>query len=116
MPHLALTATATSQDIKSLGSILEFDKPAVRIQNIDRPNIFYEVRKRLPNIKKYEQYDEILLEICYELKELSINFPVTIVYCDNFEAIGYSYVYFEHELGDKAYHPHNAAIPENRIF
>lgn len=116
MPHLALTATATPKDIQQLCSILEFDKPAVVIQNTDRTNIFYEIRERLPNIKKYEKYNEILQDICEEFESLKLKFPVTIVYCDNLEAIRYSYMYCQHILGEQAYYPEGENIPENRIF
>ncbi|KAJ8304185.1 hypothetical protein KUTeg_017768 [Tegillarca granosa] len=92
IPHLALTATATPEDLRNLSCLFEFHEPAFVILNPDRENIFYEIRYRLPNIKKYETYDCILQEICNKMKRLHQNFSVTIVYCDNLEAIGYSYV------------------------
>lgn len=116
IPHLALTATATPTAIKSLSSILQLRDVIQIISNPDRPNIFLEVRHRLPNIKKYEKYNEILKPLCVELKEKLMDFPVTIVYCDSLESVGYSYQYIDHELGAMQYLPMENKIPENRLF
>ncbi|XP_062621285.1 uncharacterized protein LOC134282890 [Saccostrea cucullata] len=114
VPHLALTATATSSDLKLLSSLLEFQNTHFIVANPDRPNIYLEIRKRLPNIRKYEKYDEILKTIGSEILVQLEAFPVTLVYCDNLESVGYSYMYIYQILGSKAYCG-KEAIPENRI-
>lgn len=115
IPHLALTATATSADLKVLSTTLDFRETHYIIANPDRPNIFMEIRRRLPNIKKYEKYDALLGEISQEFQETLQEFPVTIVYCDNLESVGYSYAYMHHALGEKAYCDKDQT-PENRMF
>ncbi|KAJ8303717.1 hypothetical protein KUTeg_018640 [Tegillarca granosa] len=57
--QLALTATATPEDLRNLSCLFEFHEPAFVILNPDRENIYYKIRSRLPNIKKYEKYDDI---------------------------------------------------------
>lgn len=114
IPHLALTATATSSDLKLLSNLLEFQNTHFIVANPDRPNIYLEIRRRLPNIKKYEKYDEILKEIGSEILVKLAAYPVTLVYCDNLESVGYSYMYIYQLLGLNAYCG-KEAIPENRI-
>lgn len=97
-----------------LTEVLQYRNTQFVISNPDRPNISLEVKKRLPNIHKFEKIDKILDEILAEFSEKLDKYPVTIVYCDNLEAIGYSYVYTEQKLGAKAYTPEEQ-IPENRI-
>lgn len=41
-------------------------------------------------------------------------YSVTLVYCDNLESVGYSYMYIYQLLGSKVYCG-KEAIPENRI-
>lgn len=115
MPHLALTATATKSAMARLTEVLQYRNTQFVISNPDRPNIYLEVTNRLPNIHKFEKFDKILDEILAEFSEKLDKYPVTIVYCDNLEAIGYSYVYTEQKLGARAYTPEEQ-IPENRIF
>jgi superfamily II DNA helicase RecQ len=85
------------------------------VVNPDRPNIYIEVRKRLPNVHKFEKFDEILDDIVLEFNQKLLNYPVTIVYCDSLEAIAYSYMYTEQILGPRAYSPEKE-IPQNRLF
>ncbi|XP_048748069.2 bifunctional 3'-5' exonuclease/ATP-dependent helicase WRN-like [Ostrea edulis] len=80
IPHLALTATSTSADLKLLSKTLDFRETHYIIANPDRPYIFIEIRRRLPNIKKFEKYDALLGEISPEFEDKLQEFPVTIVY------------------------------------
>ncbi|XP_062593630.1 bifunctional 3'-5' exonuclease/ATP-dependent helicase WRN-like [Saccostrea cucullata] len=115
VPHLALTATATKSDIARLSEVLQYRDTQFVIANPDRPNIYLEIRSRLPNIRKFEKFDNILAEIVSELSDKLDRYPVTIAYCNNLEAIGYAYVYTEQKLGPRAYIPQEG-VPENRIF
>ncbi|XP_062581615.1 bifunctional 3'-5' exonuclease/ATP-dependent helicase WRN-like [Saccostrea cucullata] len=104
-PNLAMTATTTKSAMESLTKILQFKDPNFIIENPDRPNIFIEVRERLPNLRKYEKQEKILSPLVTELKEKLLNFPVTVVYCDNLETVGYGYQYITSELGEYQYIP-----------
>lgn len=97
MPHLALTATATKSAMARLTEVLQYRNTQFVISNPDRPNIYLEVKNRLPNIHKFGTFEKILDGISGEFSEKLDKYPVTIVYCDNLEAIGYSYVYTEQE-------------------
>nr|XP_022298997.1 ATP-dependent DNA helicase Q-like 3 [Crassostrea virginica] len=52
IPQLALTATATPKCVEQLCEILQLRNVKLVFSNPDRPNIYYEVKTRLPNIKK----------------------------------------------------------------
>lgn len=59
------------------------------IENVDRLNIFLEIRVRFLNIKKFEKYDDLIEFVILELREKRFLFFVIIMYVDNFEALGY---------------------------
>ena len=67
--HLLLTATATVASINTLTLQMNLKNPDVISHNTDRPNIYLEIRQRLPNIKKFEKYDDLILPISSELKQ-----------------------------------------------
>lgn len=67
--HLLLTATATVSATETLSKVMNLKAPVVVAENVDRPNIFLEIRNRLPNIKKFEKYDDLIHPIALELKE-----------------------------------------------
>lgn len=114
--HLALSATCTPPNIKCIVQILQYDNPAVIKVNPDRPNIYLEVKKRLPNNRKHEKWDEIFAPLASQLL-LELNaFPLTIVYMESLEALGYAYQYFSYTLKEKQYIPVDEQFPENRIF
>lgn len=83
-------------------------------ENVDRPNIFLEIRARLPNIKKFEKYDDLIEPVISELREKRLLFPVTIMYVDNLEALGYFFQYAAHNLQDLGYD--GEKNPQNRLF
>ncbi|OWF53875.1 Bloom syndrome protein-like [Mizuhopecten yessoensis] len=45
-----------------------------------------------------------------------LNFPVTTVYCDSLESVGYSFQYVDAQLQAQQYIPMEDQGPENRIF
>ncbi|XP_062577985.1 ATP-dependent DNA helicase Q1-like [Saccostrea cucullata] len=112
--HLSLTATATETSIESLGKVLQYINPVIIKANPDRPNIFLEKIVRPPNINKVKKLDTIIEPLCEELKEKRENFPVTIVYVENLESLGYFYQYVNSELREHQYV--GEPNPENRIF
>lgn len=59
------------------------------IENVDRLNIFLEIRVRFLNIKKFEKYDDLIEFVILELWEKRFLFFVKIMYVDNFEVLGY---------------------------
>lgn len=70
----------------------------------------------MPNIKKHEKFDEILGDISKEFEQKLDQFPVTIVYCDGLESVGYSYTFINQTLGERAYFDRDDKTPENRMF
>ncbi|XP_013409162.1 uncharacterized protein LOC106172806 [Lingula anatina] len=112
--HLVLTATATPAAVKSLVKLLNFKDHVVVSANVDRPNIYIEICKRLPNIHKFEKLDGIIQPIAEELKEKQHDFPVTIINVDNLESLGYFYQFVSYHLQEKGYK--GEQIPQNRIF
>lgn len=93
---------------------MQYSKPVVITVNPDRPNLYLEIKTRLPNIHKYDKYDDIIQPLTQELKDLGDRYPVTIVYVESLEALGYFYQYINYELKDDQYI--GDPIPENRIF
>ncbi|XP_033751152.1 LOW QUALITY PROTEIN: ATP-dependent DNA helicase Q-like 3 [Pecten maximus] len=112
--HLALTATATAKSVENLSKVLNFDRPVVITLNVDRPNIYIEVRKRLPNIRKFDKLNNIITPIADELREKRDVFPVTIMYVESLESLGYFFQFLTHNLSDISYN--GDAVPQNRIF
>ncbi|XP_048730661.2 ATP-dependent DNA helicase RecQ-like [Ostrea edulis] len=90
--------------------------PVIVSSNPDRPNIFIEVCRGLPNVNKMDKLDAALEPIARELRGKLLSFPVTVVYVNDLASLGYCYQYIEDELQDNAYHPKTEKIPENRIF
>ena len=97
-----------------LGNVLQYNSPVIVHMNPDRSNISIEVKIRLPNIKKYDEYNDIIEPLSNELKTKLTDFPVTIVYVESLEALGYIHQFLNYELKDQQFV--GEAIPENRIF
>ncbi|XP_076108871.1 ATP-dependent DNA helicase Q1-like [Mytilus galloprovincialis] len=112
--HLAVTATATPSCIQSLSKILQYINPTIIKVNPDRPNLFLEIKTRLSNLQKFSKYDDIVVPLAQELKTKREKFPLTIVYVESLEALGYFYQFINYELKEEQYI--GEAIPENRIF
>lgn len=73
---------------------MNLKNPTVYYENVDRPNIFLEIRKGLPNVKKFDQYDELIKPIAIELKEKKHSFPLTIMDVENIESMGYFFIFY----------------------
>ncbi|XP_048245704.1 ATP-dependent DNA helicase RecQ-like [Haliotis rufescens] len=114
--HLALTATATPAAVKTLASNLQFTDHGLVTINPDRPNIYLEVKSRLPNIRKFDKLDDLIHPLAQELHSKLADFPVTIVYINNDADLGYSYQYVARYLGQDGYLPKDCPTPENRLF
>ena len=112
--HLALTATATVNLVKALENVLNYNSPDIVWANLDRPNIYIMIEKELPNINKIEKYDDMIMPVANELKEKLTNFPLTIMYVESLECLGYFYQYLAHELKEMQFC--GEPIPPNRIF
>ncbi|XP_069123906.1 ATP-dependent DNA helicase Q1-like [Argopecten irradians] len=115
-PHLAVTATASPSSILDLAKTLQYQDHATVTMNPDRSNIYIEVKPRLPNSRKTDKFDELIDPLSCELKSKLLAFPVTIVYVENLEALGYYYQYLNSTLGELQYAPISNKIPEGRIF
>jgi hypothetical protein len=74
-----VTAIATPTYIHMLGNVLQYNSPVIVQMNPDRSNIFIVVKTRLPNIKKYDEYSDIIEPLSNELRTKLTDFPVTIV-------------------------------------
>lgn len=61
--HLTLTATATQNSLKELEKTLNYRNPNIIIANPDRQNIYLEVKRRLPNAKKIDKFDDLIVPI-----------------------------------------------------
>ena len=116
IPHLATSATLTPASIKCLEKVLQYTDPAVVKLNPDRVNICITVKNRLPNVNKSEKYDQLIMPIAQELKIHLRKFPLTIVYVESLEALGYFYQVLNHELKELQYDPPHLKRPENRLF
>lgn len=112
--HLAVTATAAPSAIQELCKILQYENPCIIKVNPDRPNIFIDVRTRLPNIKKIDKLNDMIEPLARQLKAQMLEFPLTIVYAESLEAVGYFYQYTSNKLGKLQYI--GESCPENRIF
>ncbi|XP_050399683.1 uncharacterized protein LOC126816912 [Patella vulgata] len=113
--HLVVTATLTNSGITSITNDLQLITPTVVKMNPDRQNIFIEKKLTLPNLRKYEKFDDLIQPISAELKQLKSEFPVTIVYVDSLECLYYCYNFTEKFVGKSGY-VGIEQTPENRIF
>ena len=117
-PFVALTATAPP---RLQGAIIEkfgLENPVYILENPDRPNIFYKVMSRPSPVKETndDQFEKLIQELGFELKQLKNKFPVTIVYT-SLQLCGFGYCVLDRLLGDEQYYPPGcAAIPSNRLF
>ena len=83
--------------------------------NPDRTNIYIGKKARLSNIYKFEKLDSIIEPFAQELFENPETFPLTIMYMENLESLGYCYKFLDCFLGNKQYIG-KVGVPENRIF
>ena len=114
VPVVALTATASKADVKAIKDSLNMKKPLEVIGDPNRANIFYE--KVFRKGDDIEFFEELLKPMASELKEVTLNYPLTIVYLP-LKWCGFAFKFFEKQLGNEQYYPLEAeALPENRLF
>ncbi|XP_068761606.1 putative ATP-dependent DNA helicase Q1 [Montipora capricornis] len=112
VPVIALTATASKEDVIAIKESLNLKSPLKIIGNPNRPNIFYE--KVFRKGEDIDFYDELLQPIACGLTKSTVEYPLTILYLP-LKWCGFSYKYFVSQ--QKQYYPSNAAsLPENRLF
>ena len=114
VPVVALTATASRQDIEVIKQSLNLKNPIEVIGNPNRPNIFY--KKVFRKGDDTEFFEKLLEPIACDLKEKKVTYPTTIMYLP-LRWCGFAFKYFEKQLGDEQYHHSRAeAKPDNRLF
>ena len=113
-PFLILTATAPKHTQETIKVSLHLSNPRIIIANLNRPNIFIEVAKRL-SVSSEESYESILLPIAQKLKEALVHYPLTIIYLP-LKWCGYAFKLFMEELGDRSYFPCDNVSPKNCLF
>ena len=114
VPVVALTATASKEDVKGIKESLNLKNPLEVIGDPNRPNIFYEKLFRKGN--DIDFFEELLKPMVCELKEERLNYPLTILYLP-LKWCGFAFKFFERQLGNEQYYPLGTeALPENRLF
>ena len=111
--HIALTATATPANIGIFTECLYYKTPEIIKVNPDRINIKYIIQERLPNIRKYEKLDNIMMPLIDQLKLGVKNFPLTIIYIENRESLGYCYRLLEDKVKIKCFAQFHKRYPES---
>ncbi|XP_060084050.1 bifunctional 3'-5' exonuclease/ATP-dependent helicase WRN-like [Ylistrum balloti] len=114
--HLAVTATSSPSSILDLSKTLQYKNHVIVTVNPDRPNIYIDKKPRLPNSNKTDKYDELIDPLAQELKIKLRDFPVTVLYVESLDALGYYYQYLNYTLKELQYHPTSDKTPEARIF
>lgn len=82
---VALTATATTETISEISSVLKFKNCSIITTSIDRPNVYIEICKRLPSSGKWENMAEKSIEECalpiiQDMIRKKSSFERTIIY------------------------------------
>ena len=80
VPWLALSATLTPVKIHHVGKVLGFRNVKTISKSINRPNIFLDIRKKLPNTNLLKCISSVVDPILDELESLQHNFPVSLVF------------------------------------
>lgn len=114
IPHVALTATATTSTKELIIDSLRLDNAFLVEANPDRSNIFYESKLR-PSSGE-EKLNAVLAPLADELKERKIEMPFTIVY-GTLATCADAFLFFSQHLGKDQYFPAGADhISKNHLF
>lgn len=105
-PVVVLTATAPTKHIKAIKNILVIGKSKTVIGDLDRPNIYLEKKRRKPARLGAESYESVLLPFAMGLRDMLVNYPLTIIYLP-LKWCGYAYKFFLEVLGNKSHYPHD---------
>lgn len=110
VPLLAATATATPSVRKEVINLLDMKGCEFVFVSPDRPNIYYEVRKRINIETDFEP-------LIASLVDKRSNANRVIVYCRSLNMVADLYAHFLYKLGDKSYYPEGEEhISDNRLF
>lgn len=111
---IALTATANGVDRVKIKHSLNMNNAVEIVGNPDRRNIFYS--KILRESDELLSYETILRPIASKLLEVSVKYPLTIIYLP-LRWCGFAYKLFENILGKAQYYPLGSdTSPERRLF
>lgn len=114
VPVVAMTATASMSDRKSIKESLGLKRCAEVVGNPDRSNILYLKYFRIG--QDIDSITNILNPIAERLLQELIHYPLTIMYVP-LKWCGFAYKLFEFVLGSSQYYPQgSSSIPENRLF
>ena len=114
VPVVALTATASREDVQAIKQSLNLKSPLEVIGDPNRPNIFYE--KVFRKDDDVDFFEKLLTPMACELKQQRLYYPLTILYLP-LKWCGFAFKFFERQLSNEQYHPLGAkALPENRMF
>lgn len=107
---MACTATATRSVQQDIISSLEMENCVFVSVSPDRPNIFYEVRRRT-------DIESDFSDLIHTLEEKLTNTPRVIIYCQSLNICSDLFTHFLYCLGATSYFPPGAAeLSENRLF
>ena len=107
---MACTATATKSVREEVIRSLEMQGCLCISVSPDRPNIFYEVRRRT-------DIDTDFADLVKTLEEKLIDTPRVIVYCQSLNTCSDLFAHFLYHLGVSSYYPPGATeLSENRLF
>ena len=114
IPHVALTATATTSTKELIIDSLRLDNAFLVEANPDRSNIFYESKLRPSSGDN--KLDAVLAPLADELMGKKMEMPLTIVY-DTLATCADAFLFFSQHLGKEQYFPTGADhISKNRLF
>ena len=98
---MALTTTATTSTRKSVCRLLGMVQPSIVALSPNCVNIHYSVHK----IEATVTIEEIFSELVNELREKSLQTPLTVIFCRSYKDVGYIYSFITHSLGAKCVEP-----------
>ena len=103
-PFIAMTATAPVAYQNAIIENFAMQNPLIVLENPNRSNIFYEIKKRPAAIKESneDQFEKLINKLGSELKELKNKFPLTIIYT-SLHLCSFGYTLLEQQLGDCQY-------------
>ena len=95
---MALTATATMQTLEIVSERLGLFDPVVVAVTCNRPNIFL-------NVQPKEKLDEFSLLMSQQIIEKKLDYPKTIIFCQNYQDCSNLYLSLVERLGRNKTNP-----------
>jgi len=96
---MAITATATKQTRKDICKSLGLVKPAMIIRSPEKPNIMYEVTRKIADI------EETFVSLVEEISKNRRNTSKTIIFCRTYDDTDHIYLFFKSMLGKEMTDP-----------